>query len=61
MDFPTDGQPRLTVDQAALIQAIPQEWRFFGGKTSRYRQIGHAMPPPLAAAVGRAIAAALRS
>ncbi|MFI6489448.1 DUF6339 family protein [Streptomyces sp. NPDC050564] len=60
-DFPTEGQPRLTVDQAALIQAIPQEWRFFGGKTSRYRQIGHAMPPPLAAAVGRAIAAALRS
>ncbi|MBT2508111.1 DNA cytosine methyltransferase [Streptomyces sp. ISL-98] len=60
-DFPADEQPKLTVDQAALIQAIPQEWRFFGGKTSRYRQIGHAMPPPLATAVGRAIAAALRS
>ncbi|MFI5678336.1 DNA cytosine methyltransferase [Streptomyces cellulosae] len=59
-DFPVDGQPKLTVDQAALIQAIPQEWNFFGGKTSRYRQIGHAMPPPLAAAVGGAISAALR-
>ncbi|OAH13403.1 modification methylase AplI [Streptomyces jeddahensis] len=61
LDFPEDGLPKLTVDQAALIQSIPADWRFFGGKTSRYRQIGHAMPPPLAAAVGRAIAAALRS
>ncbi|MFF3400922.1 DUF6339 family protein [Streptomyces sp. NPDC002659] len=60
-DFPLDLQPKLTVDQAALIQAIPPEWRLFGGKTSRYRQIGHAMPPPLATAVGLAIAAALRS
>ncbi|MFI1482715.1 DUF6339 family protein [Streptomyces sp. NPDC020747] len=59
--FPADGQPKLTVDQAATIQAIPADWRFFGGKTSRYRQIGHAMPPPLATAVGQAIAAALRS
>ncbi|MFI1397722.1 DUF6339 family protein [Streptomyces sp. NPDC020681] len=59
-DFPADGLPKLTVDQTALIQAIPMDWHFAGGKTSRYRQIGHAMPPPLAAAVGRAIAAALR-
>ncbi|MEU0391293.1 DUF6339 family protein [Streptomyces sp. NPDC006208] len=59
-DFPADSMPKLTVDQTAMIQAIPTDWRFFGGKTSRYRQIGHAMPPPLAAAVGRAIAAALR-
>ncbi|MFD0436451.1 DNA cytosine methyltransferase [Streptomyces chartreusis] len=59
-DFPVDGQPRLTVDQAALIQAIPEDWSFFGGKTSKYRQIGHAMPPPLATALGRAISAALR-
>ncbi|MGP4051560.1 DUF6339 family protein [Streptomyces sp. 2A115] len=60
-NFPADGQPKLTVDQAAMIQAIPADWRFFGGKTSRYRQIGHAMPPPLATALGQAIAAALRS
>ncbi|WP_349636852.1 DUF6339 family protein [Streptomyces sp. 549] len=59
--FPAEGQPRLTVDQAAMVQSIPEDWRFFGGKTSRYRQIGHAMPPPLAAAVGRALAAALDS
>jgi site-specific DNA-cytosine methylase len=59
-DFPADGMPKLTVDQAALIQAIPEQWRFVGGKTSRYRQIGHAMPPPLATAVGDALADALR-
>ncbi|MEU5042709.1 DNA cytosine methyltransferase [Streptomyces griseorubiginosus] len=61
VDFPSDEMPKLTVEQAAQIQSIPEEWTFAGGKTSRYRQIGHAMPPPLAAAVGRAIAAALRS
>ncbi|CAM5268033.1 DNA (cytosine-5-)-methyltransferase OS=Streptomyces albaduncus OX=68172 GN=FHS32_000146 PE=3 SV=1 [Streptomyces griseoloalbus] len=53
--------PKLTVEQAALIQSFPTGWTFVGGKTSRYRQIGHAMPPPLATAVGRSIAAALRS
>ncbi|MFJ3765376.1 DUF6339 family protein [Streptomyces sp. NPDC090082] len=61
LDFPADGQPKLTVEQAAMIQSFPPDWRFSGGKTSRYRQIGHAMPPPLATAVGLAIAAALRS
>ncbi|MGA5196218.1 DUF6339 family protein [Streptomyces exfoliatus] len=60
-DFPADENPKLTVEQAALIQAIPADWRFSGGKTSRYRQIGHAMPPPLATAVGRCLAKALRS
>ncbi|MFF4258436.1 DUF6339 family protein [Streptomyces sp. NPDC001663] len=59
-DFPMDGQPRLTVEQAALIQSFPTDWKLFGGKTSRYRQIGHAMPPPLATAIGLALAAALR-
>ncbi|MGW2839855.1 DUF6339 family protein [Streptomyces sp. NPDC001493] len=60
-DFAVDGLPRLTVGQAALIQSIPSEWVFVGGKTSRYRQIGHAMPPPLAEAIGHAVAAALQS
>ncbi|MGW6720141.1 DUF6339 family protein [Streptomyces sp. NPDC054995] len=60
-DFPSDALPKLTVEQAALIQSIPEDWQFAGGKTSRYRQIGHAMPPPLAHAVGAALAAVLRS
>jgi site-specific DNA-cytosine methylase len=58
-DFPADGSPKLTNGQAAALQMFPEGWRFAGGKTSVYRQIGHAMPPPLATAVGSAIAAAL--
>ncbi|GGT91286.1 DNA cytosine methyltransferase [Streptomyces lateritius] len=60
-DFPVGDHPKLTVEQAAKIQSFPTGWRFAGGKTSRYRQIGHAMPPPLATAVGHALASALRS
>lgn len=60
-DFSVEELPKLTVEQTAMIQSIPADWKFAGGKTSRYRQIGHAMPPPLATAVGLAIAAALRS
>jgi site-specific DNA-cytosine methylase len=59
-DFGVEDHPKLTVEQAAMIQAFPPDWAFAGGKTSRYRQVGHAMPPPLATAVGQSIAAALR-
>nr|WP_042434190.1 DNA cytosine methyltransferase [Streptacidiphilus anmyonensis] len=58
-DFPPGESPKLTVRQAALLQCFPEDWGFAGGKTKEYRQIGHAMPPPLATAVGGAIAAAL--
>ncbi|MFJ9947701.1 DUF6339 family protein [Kitasatospora sp. NPDC091207] len=57
--FPADGYPKLTVRQAAMIQAIPADWQLAGGKTAEYRQVGHALPPPVAEAVGRAIARAL--
>ncbi|WP_223268474.1 DNA cytosine methyltransferase [Streptosporangium nondiastaticum] len=52
--------PMLTVEQAAIIQGFPRDWAFEGGKTARYRQVGNAFPPPVAEAVGRAIAAVLR-
>ncbi|MEV0179567.1 DNA (cytosine-5-)-methyltransferase [Streptomyces sp. NPDC050625] len=52
--------PMLTVDQAAIIQGFPEEWKFQGRKTAKYRQVGNAFPPPVAEAVGRAIAAVLR-
>ncbi|GAA2788752.1 DNA cytosine methyltransferase [Kitasatospora paracochleata] len=58
-DFPVDAHPRLNIRQAAMIQCIPEDWIFFGRKTSVYRQIGHSMPPPLATAVGRSLATAL--
>ncbi|MFI9726529.1 DNA cytosine methyltransferase [Streptomyces sp. NPDC052092] len=52
---------KITVDQAAILQAFPPEWRITGRKTARYRQIGHATPPPVGRALGGAISAALRS
>ncbi|MGW0289496.1 DNA cytosine methyltransferase [Streptomyces tuirus] len=52
---------KITVDQAALLQSFPPEWHITGRKTARYRQIGHATPPPVGHALGTAIATALRS
>ncbi len=52
---------KITVDQAALLQSFPPEWRVTGRKTVRYRQIGHATPPPVGRALGAAIATALCS
>lgn len=47
---------RLTIAQMALLQGFPADWKFSGGKTSAYRQIGNAFPPPVAEAVGRSLA-----
>lgn len=55
-----DGLLRITVDQTALIQGFPEDWRFAGSKTARYRQIGNAAPPAVGEALGRAVADALR-
>lgn len=60
LDGPNGRGPRLTVEQCAIIQGFPPEWRFHGGKTARYRQVGNAFPPPVAQAVAERIAAALR-
>ncbi|GGZ74655.1 DNA cytosine methyltransferase [Streptomyces bluensis] len=64
-DWPRSADPaqmvKITVDQAALLQAFPADWRITGRKTARYRQIGHATPPPVGKALGAAIATALRS
>ncbi|MEU0369854.1 DNA cytosine methyltransferase [Streptomyces sp. NPDC006283] len=50
---------RLTVAQIALLQGFPPDWQFSGRKTSVYRQVGNAFPPPFAEAVGKSIASAL--
>lgn len=60
---PVTLKPKLTAEMVARLQGWkPQpeyEWVFTGRKTSRYRQIGNAFPPPVARAVGKAIHAAL--
>jgi len=52
------GSPRLTVAQAAILQGFPRSWKIMGRKTSAYRQVGNAFPPPVAKAIGLAIIAA---
>ena len=65
-DAPSDLVPKLTNEMVARIQgwAGPgYEWDFGDGrgrKTATYRQIGNAFPPPMARALGLAIASALR-
>ncbi|NOS67762.1 MAG: DNA cytosine methyltransferase [Candidatus Peribacteraceae bacterium] len=59
--FSINGMPRLTARMAARIQGFPDEWQFAGKKTSAYRQIGNAFPPPVALAVGKSIISALQT
>lgn len=49
------GMPKLTVSMVARIQAFPDSWIITGRKTSAYRQIGNAFPPPVAQAVAEEI------
>ncbi len=54
-----EGMPRLTTEMAATLQAFPKDWKFAGGKTQRYRQVGNALPPNLARAVASEVARCL--
>lgn len=53
------GMPRLTTRMAARIQGFPDNWEFYGRKTTTYRQIGNAFPPPVAKAVAANLKTAL--
>ncbi len=53
------GMPRLTTRMTARLQGFPDDWLFSGTKTSSYRQIGNAFPPPVAKAVAKQIFTAL--
>jgi DNA (cytosine-5)-methyltransferase 1 len=46
------GLPKLTLQMVAILQGFPPEWEFCGKKTQAYRQIGNALPPPVAEWVG---------
>ena len=55
------GMPRLTVRMVARLQGFPDSWQFVGRKTSAYRQVGNAFPPPVARAVAGQIEKCLAS
>ena len=54
--FPPGQPPKLTLRMVARLQGFPDDWQFAGRKTSAYRQVGNAFPPPMARALGLAIA-----
>lgn len=56
---PFDATPKLTVEMAARVQGFDADWHIYGRKTSAYRQVGNAFPPPVARAVGDSIRYAL--
>ena len=56
---PQETRP-LTIREYARIQTFPDSWKFYGSLSSQYRQIGNAVPPKLAAALGNSIHHALQ-
>jgi DNA (cytosine-5)-methyltransferase 1 len=61
-DDPVTMAPKLTCAMVARLQGwddAEYQWTFTGRKTSHYRQIGNAFPPPVARAVGGRIRRAL--
>lgn len=54
------GLRRLSPRECAAIQTFPVAWKFVGNRVSQYRQIGNAVPPILAEAIGTAMMAHAR-
>ena len=55
--FLATGRRRLTVAECAVLQGFPADWPWQGTREAQYRQVGNAVPPALAEAVGRALMA----
>ena len=51
---------RISVQEAAAIQSFPKNMPWHGSQSSRYRQIGNAVPPKMAYAVACSVASALK-
>lgn len=55
-----EGARRLSLEECATLQSFPDDLVFAGKTSSQYRQVGNAVPPLLAEAVGRAVMESLR-
>lgn len=56
LKFIHPNQPRtFTPYEAALIQSFPEDFEFFGGANSQYRQIGNAVPPLMSKSIAEGI------
>jgi DNA (cytosine-5)-methyltransferase 1 len=53
------GARRITVAESAALQTFPEGMEFAGRRSSQYTQVGNAVPPKLAAAVGKEVYSAM--
>lgn len=50
-----DGVRRITVRESARLQSFPDSFCFLGTRSSQYKQVGNAVPPLLAYALGKSL------